>query len=45
MKEDIEYLASKNKEVYGFLMCSHMAKKERLLAEEEKIYLYDAMVA
>ena len=43
MKEHIEYLASNNKEVYGVLMCSHMAKKERLLAEAEKIYLYGAM--
>ena len=42
MKEHIEYLASNNKEVYGVLMCSHMACNERLLEEAEKIYSYGA---
>ena len=41
-KEHIEFLASRGKEVYGVLMCAHMASDERLAEEAKKIESYGA---
>lgn len=41
-KQHIEYLANKGKEVYGVLMMTHMASKEKLLEEALKMQSYGA---
>ena len=41
-RQHIEYLRSKGKEVYGILMMYHMASKERILEEVQKMESYGA---
>ncbi|MCR5756864.1 MAG: 4-hydroxy-2-oxovalerate aldolase, partial [Selenomonas sp.] len=41
-KSHIEYLAKKDKEVYGILMMYHMASPEKLLEETRKMQSYGA---
>lgn len=42
-RQHIEYLRSKDKEVYGVLMMSHMPSPERLLEEVKKMESYGAL--
>jgi len=41
-RQHIEYLCNKGKEVYGILMMYHMASKERILEEAQKMQSYGA---
>jgi len=42
-RQHIEYIRSKDKEVYGILMNYHMASTERILLEAQKMQSYGAM--
>ena len=42
LKEHIEFLKNKDKDVYGVLMSTHMAENNRLLEEAKKIESYGA---